>query len=426
MITDNIPSNIASTIASNMTNGTNTTSPPVERAAPPGPPLYLKIGLIIIMTMAVFGNAMVVYFITTRRRLRTKTNFMVVSLALSDLFVGLAIIPSYLACMYVKCDNNLSKLFYDGFLFVSVCNLCCITFDRFLAVTRPLRYHAKMTKRKVLVMIALSWIVPSLVSLAPVGWQYTDTGLEAVTRNNKIFYTLQVVVFMFFPCLIMLVAYAVIFNIAWKQTKHINRVLSSVNLAANNNRSVPIPTTSTREAKATLKVFGTVVLMFVFCWSLSAFRSIVFYYQLMDVPFDVIYASRLLLVGNSAINPIIYALWKRDIKMEILKLLKLNNRMVRPSSATFRSTQVFGGDNNSTLETGMSRKTSRVGSMQDISLPRVKKLNKPLNGIVNEATVEMIEVESKPEDKDPPTPEQTPATQTSGTVNPAVEIDGLV
>lgn len=243
---------------SNMSIVTNgTTQPPLRiLPSPPEFPLWFKIGLVILAVMTLFGNGIVIYFILTRHRLRTKTNFMVASLAISDLVVGFGIIPSFLACMYVECDNLLSKLFYDAFLFVSVCNLCCITFDRFLAVTRPLRYHMKITRKAVISMIVISWIVPSVVSLVPITWLYSNTGSEVQKMNNKIFFTLQVIVFIFFPCLIMLIAYAVIFNIAWKQTRHIRHVLQSVSSAGSGPRSDSIPTSSTREAKATLKVFG--------------------------------------------------------------------------------------------------------------------------------------------------------------------------
>ena len=253
------------TTATPMNNGTNATVSALTPSnngtnpAPPGPPsfpLWIKVGLVIVGVLTIFGNGIVVYLIASRHRLRTKTNFMVISLAVSDLLVGACIIPSFLACMYVTCDNLLAKLFYDAFLFVSVCNLCCITFDRFLAVTRPLRYHMKITRKSVIAMITFSWIVPSIVSLVPVAWLYTDTSIENRNKNNKIFYTLQVVLFMFFPCLIMLIAYVVIFNIAWKQTRHMRQVLRSVSSAGTGPRSDSIPTSSTREAKATLKVFG--------------------------------------------------------------------------------------------------------------------------------------------------------------------------
>lgn len=260
---NNIANNMSNITTNNMSNITTNGTTALLLPGAPTFPIWLKIGLVIVALLTIFGNGIVVYFIITRHRLHTKTNFMVISLAISDLLVGMCIIPSFLACMHVKCDNLLSKLFYDAFLFVSVCNLCCITFDRFFAVTRPLRYHMKITRKAVLSMIILSWIVPSIVSLVPVTWLYTDTAPEDQKTNNKIFYTLQVVVFMFCPCLIMLIAYVVIYNIAWKQTRHIRHVMRSVSSVSSGPRSNSIPTSSTREARATLKVFGK----FYFCIS---------------------------------------------------------------------------------------------------------------------------------------------------------------
>lgn len=247
------------TIACNTNNFTaNSTRSTVS--VPQNPPefqLWFKIGLVIIGVLIIFGNGIVVYFIVTRPRLHTKTNVMVISLAVSDIVVGLGIVPSFLACMYVtSCDNLLSKLFYDAFLLVSVCNLCCITFDRFLAVTRPLRYHMKITPKAVIIMIALSWIVPSIVSLVPVTWLYTNTNAEAQKMNNKIFYALQVIVFMFLPCLMMLIVYAVIYSIAYKQKKNIQHVIRSVSSVGNLSTARSMSASSPGEARATLKVFG--------------------------------------------------------------------------------------------------------------------------------------------------------------------------
>ena len=414
-----------SNTTNNILNETNATS----TGSPPGQTLTIKISLIVIAVLVLIGNGLVIYLIATRRHLRTKTNLLVASLAVSDLVVGLTIIPSFLACMYVDCDTVLTKLFYDAFLFVSVCNLCCITFDRFMAITQPLKYHMTMTRKIVVVMVVVSWILPTVVSLIPATWLYTDTSPEAVVLNNKIFYTLQVVVFMFFPCLIMLVAYAVILKIAWKQSKHIRTVLSNLNQTRNTTAS-SIPSATTTEAKATLKVFGTVVIMFVVCWSLSAYRSIVVYYDLMTIPFDLTMTSRMLLVSNSAIDPIIYSLWKRDIKMEIRKLLKLNKQMVRPTSATLRSSQMFGDD--AGMKNNVNGKLSRVGSKQDVAPnTTVKDLDRPMNGIVNVAMAEDFDKsdQEKTDNKleELTLPQQaTPLTLKYGTINMVAEVDGYV
>ena len=180
---------------------------------------------------------------------------MVSSLAVSDILVALVLIPSFLVCIYIKCDHRLLKIFYDGFLYVSVCNLCCITFDRYLAVTRPLKYHTRIIRLPVKTMITTSWILPITISLVPIIWSYSSTNIETQKVNNKIYYTIQVVLFMCCPCLIMLIAYAIIFNIASKKIQQIRREIQS-GVITSTVYSNSISTSSAREGKASLRVFG--------------------------------------------------------------------------------------------------------------------------------------------------------------------------
>ena len=179
--------------------------------------------------------------------------------------------------------------------------------------------------------------------------------------------------------------------------------------------------------------------MFVVCWSISAFRTIVTQYDLMEVPLDVTNASRLLLVANSAVNPIIYALWKKDVKTEIKKLLKFNSQLVRPSSATFRSSQELSRyDSHSSMAgDGLSaeQRRSRANSMQEpVSMPskkNEKKVEKTQdqrlkNGIVNDGltSVESVEIKTV-EDKATSTRPGQPVTL--GIDNLAVaQVDGMV
>ena len=178
--------------------------------------------------------------------------------------------------------------------------------------------------------------------------------------------------------------------------------------------------------------------MFVVCWSISAFRTIVTQYDLMEVPVDVTNASRLLLVANSAVNPIIYALWKRDVKTEIKKLLKFNSQLVRPSSATFRSSQELRYDSHSSMagdSLSAEQKRNRANSMQEPVPMPAKKNEKEVektqeqrlkNGIVNDGltSVESVEIKTV-EDKATSTRPGQPVTL--GIDNLAVaQVDGMV
>lgn len=268
----------------------------------------------IIDVMILLGNTFVIWLVMRTKNLHTVTNMLLISLAISDLFVGLAIIPSFMACIHVPCDLVLAKMVYDYFLFVSVANLCAITVDRYTAVMHPLRYTRKMTSITAVRVIAIAWFIPAVLSILPTCWTYSDTSKENQDVANKVFYTIQVIFFVFTPCCLMLWAYSKIFHEAMKQTRRIHAEISNISNTSNATRS-------SNEAKNAIKVFGTVVCFFVLCWSLSAYRTFVIYFKLNDISPNLTIVSRLLLIANSAVNPVFYTLWKKDVRREVERLM---------------------------------------------------------------------------------------------------------
>ena len=281
--------------------------------------------LYVFLILIPVGNGMVVYLVCARKRLHTITNWMVVSLAVSDLAVGLVIIPSRIACLYYKCDEVFLKILYDLFVFASLCNICILTVDRFIAIMHPLKYYTIMTLKVAVRLIAASWLVPIVLLSIRMVWQYGYPDNPQLRQQaDKIFYVTQIILFMFVPCLIMLVAYIFIFREAMKQSRRIHHLNQAVRHASHGT-----PTRGPRalrrggnsDAKHAVKVFGLVYLLFLLCWCLSAYRTIVFYFYnergAIDDPITIF--SRLMLLFNSCANPIIYALLKKDLRSELKK-----------------------------------------------------------------------------------------------------------
>ena len=52
----------------------------------------------LLTVIVIIGNGLVIYLITTRRKLRTKTNWFVLSLAVADFGVGAIYFPSTFTC----------------------------------------------------------------------------------------------------------------------------------------------------------------------------------------------------------------------------------------------------------------------------------------------------------------------------------------
>lgn len=316
-----------------------TTNPTIISTIAPTPDsnreLIFQILLYIIDVAIIIGNLFVIWLVVRKKSLHTVTNMLLVSLAISDLMVGIAVVPSFVACFHVKCDAVLAKMVYDYFLFVSVANLCAITVDRYTAVMHPLRYPNKMTPLAVMRIIALSWIIPAILSILPVSWTYSNTSKDNQEVANKVFYTVQVLFLIFTPCCLMLYAYFKIFKEALKQARRIHSETGYGSESINGGRTL-----SPSEARNAIKVFGTVVAFFVFCWSISAYRTFVIYFSLTQVNQDVTLASRVLLVLNSAVNPVFYSLWKKDVRREVERLF-LGRRQNRINPAPSGSNPSF-------------------------------------------------------------------------------------
>ena len=124
-------------------------------------------GLIILVT--ILGNVLVCTAVAIVKKLRTPSNLLIVSLAVSDLLVASLVMP--LALVYeVKgrwifgqqiCDVWTSL---DVFLCTSsILNLCMISIDRYFVITRPFKYAMKRTPARISLMIFAVWLVSALI-----------------------------------------------------------------------------------------------------------------------------------------------------------------------------------------------------------------------------------------------------------------------
>ncbi|XP_006822832.2 octopamine receptor-like [Saccoglossus kowalevskii] len=133
--------------------------------------------LVILIVATAFGNLLVITSVLTQRSLQVVQNYFIVSLAVADLLVAIYIMPlstinylyGYWIFSYSLCDIWLTS---DVFLCTaSILNLCAIALDRYWAITDPIAYAAKRTRRRVLVIIAFVWGLSALISMPPlVGW----------------------------------------------------------------------------------------------------------------------------------------------------------------------------------------------------------------------------------------------------------------
>lgn len=148
----------------------------------------------LINIMVVIGNTLVIMAVFFTSKLRTVTNFFIVSLAVADLMVGIAVLPFSTAYEIlgfwvfgnIWCQTWLAV---DVWMCTaSILNLCAISLDRYVAVTRPISYPSIMSSKRVKILIALVWCVSFVICLPPlVGWrdsQKEPSSIASLTTIN--------------------------------------------------------------------------------------------------------------------------------------------------------------------------------------------------------------------------------------------------
>ena len=116
--------------------------------------------------LTISGNGSIIFLVCSRRRLRTKTNAFIVSLAVADFFVGLSTVPSLFFCQEEGDCNGLSNDLRNLFPYASVVNLCTLVLERYVAVVMPFKYLTFMKRRRVFLVIFTSWAIPVITALA--------------------------------------------------------------------------------------------------------------------------------------------------------------------------------------------------------------------------------------------------------------------
>ncbi|KAJ1520224.1 hypothetical protein ONE63_004434 [Megalurothrips usitatus] len=106
----------------------------------------------LVAVVAVAGNAFVIIAFHRERRLRRRTNYYIVSLAVADLLVGLLGIPFALLAS-VGLPHDLYACLFTVSLLVVLCTisifcLVAVSVDRYWAILHPLGYSRNVSTKK--------------------------------------------------------------------------------------------------------------------------------------------------------------------------------------------------------------------------------------------------------------------------------------
>ncbi|PKU34672.1 5-hydroxytryptamine receptor 6 [Limosa lapponica baueri] len=142
---------------------------------------------IILLTTA--GNFLLILLIVTQRSLRNTSNYFLVSLFMSDLMVGLVVMPpAMLNQLYGRwvLQGDFCSLWYSFDVMccsASILNLCVISLDRYLLIISPLKYKLRMTSCRALWLILATWTLAALASFLPIKMGWHELEFEVRSPN---------------------------------------------------------------------------------------------------------------------------------------------------------------------------------------------------------------------------------------------------
>ena len=260
------------------------------------------------------GNGLVIFIVCRKRQLRTKTNAFVVSLAVADFFVGMSVVPPKFFCNVASGCNQQDMQYYliTGFigelvLYASAVNLCSLVLDRYIAVVKPLKYLTFMKRRRVIQMISLSWSIS--VTLTVIIRSLRFSSETPLVRN---IFGWSYVFFELFLCAIVIFCFSSMLVVVCKHDRSARTLAKQLRF----NHRVFIKT----QEKSALKMMAVVVCLFLVCYGLLLHCSFEYIFSGLKVCIVGLQYRILVVVLNSYINPLAYAVFKRDVKNELKKM----------------------------------------------------------------------------------------------------------
>ncbi|XP_029980816.1 trace amine-associated receptor 13c-like [Sphaeramia orbicularis] len=293
--------------------------------------IYVLLSAISIITVTL--NTLVIISISHFRKLHTPTNLLLLSLAVSDLLVGLLLMPVeiiYIESCWFLGDIVCSFYYVIDYVITSasVANMVLISIDRYMAICNPMTYHTKVTQKRVEVCILLCWIAAILYRIAILYDHLENPGMsnscsgECVVVINYISGAIDLVCTFILPILIIIVLYLRVFVVAVTQAHAMRSQIASVR---NHDQA---PTVKKTELKAA-RTLGIVVIVFLCCFC-------PYYYPSLTGEDTSIDASSIdveiwLAHFNSCLNPVIYAFFYPWFRKSMKLILTL--QILKPGSS---------------------------------------------------------------------------------------------
>ncbi|CAK6980882.1 -hydroxytryptamine receptor 7 [Scomber scombrus] len=181
-------------------------------------------GVLTMLTLiTICGNLLVVISVCFVKKLRQPSNYLIVSLAMADLSVALAVMPFVSITDLIGGQWIFGQFFCNVFIAMdvmcctaSIMTLCVISIDRYLGITKPLTYPVRQNGCCMAKMILSVWLLSASITLPPLfGWaQNVNDGRVCLISQDFGYTVYSTAVAFYIPMSVMLIMYYRIFRAA--------------------------------------------------------------------------------------------------------------------------------------------------------------------------------------------------------------------
>lgn len=290
-------------------------------------------------TVSLILNVLIVITIMFSRRMRTRSNLLLVNLAFTDMLVIVVGIPLTIYTLNTTDTTHLYGPYCDftGYLILVVFvtsnfNLTLIAVHRYMLLMQSAFYSKCVTTPKLLFCVFLCWFIPGLIGLAPVlGWsdmQYNFGRVHCMLvweEDKGYLIFLQLLAFTI-PLIIMIFCY---FNII-RKTKQSRKRFQSVADEANVLRKA-------LEQKLTIMLL-VVVLVFFTCF--MPYAILIYTEGFFNIKTSEVYnfVAMLMCYSNSMCEFWIYITMSKKFRLSLKHLFVQKPKESRSRSSTLQNT----------------------------------------------------------------------------------------
>ncbi|KAK6184700.1 hypothetical protein SNE40_007114 [Patella caerulea] len=286
--------------------------------------IFIDSVLVIVCFLAVFGNIIIISAILLRNRRRDvdvnhNTFIFIKSLCVADMIVAAFAVPFKL---YV--NNDIEELSNESLCLLGMCvdiasctssifHLLMMSGDRYLAICKPM-VHKTLSRYLVYIAIAISWIVPCLMSFPVIMTKMhlenrdvsctIEQNICLGTRHNSVFTLIGSLVSFYIPSIVICIFYYKIFAAVRQRSLNSEHLASSV----------------VSSGTAAAKTIAVILVCYFICWS-PFFIFNVLSIWVDSIPYSMLVSVEMLGYINSMLNPILYYRCNKCVKAAVTHLL---------------------------------------------------------------------------------------------------------